>query len=161
MKSPRTQTDTAAIDQRVGRVSRVIDNRPVDRGQAQFIAIILHPSHDPCPDPRGVERPGGDRLPRGIAVPKTQHVGHGNRAVRYTEHIPHHAAHARIRPAKRLDGGGMVVRLHFEREIILVVELDHPGIIHKRRTHPGRGDFARRFLQIGLDDGIDRFFADG
>ena len=102
---------------------------------------------------RGCSTPSGRSSKGSVLRAKTQHIGGGDRFGRNAQHIADDPADAGVGAAKRLDGGGVVVRLYFEGDFVLVIEVDDAGVIHKGGEHPGRVDLVGGAAQIGFQTG--------
>ncbi len=93
---------------------------------------------------------------RRIRQAEEQHIGIGNRAGAYADHIADHAAHARVRPAKRLNRRRAVMRLHLKGDVVLFIEGNNPGVIHKCRAHPRLVDLLGGRANICVEQAVYR-----
>jgi hypothetical protein len=78
------------------------------------------------------------RLARHVRRGEAKHVCRGNRlrAEAGPENIANDAADARIRPAVRLEGRGVIVRFNFEGQVVLFVEPHDPGVVAEHAHAP-------------------------
>ncbi len=153
--APRGNAGATTVDQRVGRVAGVIVYAPVDGRDTHLVAVVLHARDDACGDQAWMQTACRDVGRRGPRRAEAQHVGGGDRPRRHTQDIPYHAADSGVCAAERLYRRRMVVRLHLERQFVLIIELDDAGIVDKRRQHPRRGYLVRRLLDIARKDIVD------
>jgi hypothetical protein len=49
----------------------------------------------------------------------------------------------------------VIVSLNFERDFIVVVEVDDAGVVDESRAHPGGGDFFGGGADVSLEEAID------
>ena len=157
VNAARRNAHAAAVDQRVGDVVRVIQNRAVDGGDAHLVAVILDARHDAARDTARVERAAGHVRVRHIERTETQHVRVGDGLRGNAHHVADHAADARVRPTERLQRRGVVVCLHLERHLVFVVERHDAGVVHERREYPRLVQRLRRRPQVGLDKARNDF----
>ena len=149
------QPDAAAEDQRVAQVALVVEDRAVDRRDAQLVAVVADPRHHPAGNPLRMQHPVG-QLRVGIVLrAKAEHVGVGDRPRRHADDVADHAAHAGVGAAKRLERRRVVVRLDLEGQVIVVVKGDDAGVVHKGRAQPRRPQLLGRRGQILVDQPVD------
>ena len=130
------QPDTATEDQRIAQVTHIIENRTVDGGQSQLITIVANPSDHAVGNPARMENASGQLVVREILWAKAEYIGGRNWPRRNADNIAHHAADARIRPAKRFKRGGVVVRFNLEGKVKLLIKGDDPSVVDKGRAQP-------------------------
>ena len=129
----------AAVDQRIGDVVFVVENRPVDGGDAHLVAVVLDAGDHATRDAARVERAFRHVAIRHIQRAEAEHVGVGDGARRDADHVADHAADAGVGSAERLQRGGVVVGLDFEGDFVIssVVKIDDAGVVHEGGKHPG------------------------
>ena len=155
VRAARQNAQAAAVDQRIGGVAGVVVDGAVYCGDAHFVAVIFHAVNHAVGDARRVQHVGRQLVVGQIGRAKAEHVGVGNGAGADAQYIAHHAPHARIRPAKRLQRRGVVVGFHLKRQIELLVEGDDARVVHKRGAHPGFVDLLRGGADVGVEQAVD------
>ena len=147
VRARRKQPQCPAEHQRVAHVAGVVQHGAVHGGQAQLVAVVADPGHDPVADAPRVQHPGGEVCLVEILRPETQHIGAGDGPGRDPQDVAHHTAHAGVGPAEGLQGRGVVVGLHLDSEVQLVVEGDDAGVVDEHRTQPVGLQFGGRPAQ--------------
>ncbi len=141
MFSPGQQTGTAAEDQRIAQIALVVDDRAVDRGQPQLVAVVADAGDDALGNAPRMEHAVRHLIDRVVLGPKAEHVGGGDGPCRDADDVAHDAADAGIGPAEGLQRRRMVVGLDLEGQVQRVVKGDDAGVVDKGRVQP-----------VGIDD---------
>ena len=142
---------TTAEDQRVGGVAGIVEERAVDRGDAHFVAVVLDAGNHAAGDAPRMQHTGRQVASKGRSCgPKqsTSVLAIGRALT--PDHIAHHAAHARVGAAKRLQRRRVVVGFDLKSQVVLIVELHNARVVHKCRTHPRLIDLLRSRADVGL-----------
>ena len=154
-------TDTTAVDQGIVHVAAVVDDGATQCGQPQFVPVVADPPHNPLPNPTRMEGSGGNLRVGQVRRTKAEDVGGGDRPGRNAKDIPHDTANAGVRATEGIQGGGVVVRFHLERQIQVVGEPNHPRIILKNRDEPLLGHFVVDRADAGVKDPVNGLCVDG
>src|SRR5579883_2721069 len=136
----RQDAQAAAVDQRIVNIARVIQDGSVHGGNTHLVTIIAYAIDHTIGDALWRKDARGQFVHRGIGRTEAEHIGTGNRLSRDAEHITNHAAHARIRAAKRLYRRRMVMRLNLESKVVRSGKANDACVIAKSRNQPGRPD---------------------
>ena len=148
-------TNRAAKDQRIAQIPVVVNDCSIDGWETKFVPVIPDAGDDAVLHTGRVQYPGRQRFLRQVLGTKTEHVRAGDGAGRNGDDVTHNAADARVRAAKWLKGGRVIVRLNFESQIIFVVKLDDTGVVNEGRPHPGALDLFGRRLNIGMEQALN------
>src|SRR5215216_4845243 len=100
--------DTTTKDKRVSSIAFVVQDRAVDGGNADLVAIILHPGHHTGLNAARMQNTFRQGIWIQVLRAKTEHVCVRNWLRRNTKDIAYYAADARVRSAKGLYRGRMV-----------------------------------------------------
>ncbi len=101
----RQYAGAAAEDERVAQVAFVIEDGPVDSGQAELVAVVTYAGYYAGGDASRVEQPFGQLLVGVVLRAKAEHVGGGNGPGGYADDVAHDAADPGVGSAKRFQGG--------------------------------------------------------
>ena len=123
----------SAEDQGVAHIPVVKTDGPVHCRDAHLVAVIANPAHDPLHHPPGMQCPRRKLSERIIRTRETEDIRVRHRLGREprAQDIADHAADPGVSAAERLQGRRVVMRLDLETDVILVIELDDPGIVMK------------------------------
>ena len=157
----------AAINQRFAQESFVKNNAAVDRGNAAFVSAVFHAFAHAFVNAARMKNARRQFLfmkRRG----KAEDIGIENQfcAQAGAERIAVDADNAGERSAVGIKGGRRIMRFHFENQIVIIVEFDYSGIIHKHGKAEiffafGFADFCRGTFDIGFEKRINGEFAFG
>ncbi len=123
--------DTAAIYERIGNVTFVVPDGPVDGGDTHFVAVVLNAGHHARGNAARMQHTFRQRFNGRVRGAEAQHVRGGNRFGGNADHVTDDAADAGVGAAKGFNGGGVVVGFHFETDLINAVEFHDAGVLGK------------------------------
>ena len=126
-----------AVDQRVGDVPLVVDDRSVHSGEAQLVAVVAYSRHDAVTYAAGVQHARGQVTVGRLGRPETEHVRAGDGTGRHPHHVPDHPADAGVGAAERFERRWMVVGLDLEGQVEVIVEGHDACVVVERRAEPG------------------------
>ena len=147
VRAVREDAEGTAIDQRVADIAGVVEHRAVDGGQPEFVSVVTDAGDDTIADATGMQHSGGQLVVRQIGRAEAQNIGAGDRTGRHTDDVADHTTDAGVGAAERFKRRRVVVGLDLERNIMVVVEGDDPGVVDERRTQPRWIEFLRDFTQ--------------
>ena len=148
------QSHVAAKDQRIAQVTRIEVDGPVHRGNAHAVAVVADPGDDALGHAPGMEHAGGDLVQRRVGRGEAEDVGIADRLGAHAgaHRVADHAADARVGPAVRFQGRGVIVRLDLEDHVVLVVEADDAGVVAEDAHAPVVGAQILADLLRGGED---------
>src|SRR4030095_70797 len=114
MLSFRCDAHTSTEHQRICRIALIKKNCAVDCGDANLVAVVLHPCNNSTHDAAWMKDSLGQFVERYILVPKTKDISIRYRLCRDAQNISNDSADACIRSTKRRHCGRVIVRLGFE-----------------------------------------------
>ena len=123
----RNQANGAAKDERITQVTPIKADRTVDRGNPHSITVVPHAGHHTLHDFFGMQDPRRQRFRRRVWRGKTENIGIADwfRAQAGAQGIADDATDPRICAAIRLDGRGVIVRLHFEADVEAIIKANN------------------------------------
>ncbi len=160
MFAPGQQTGAAAEDQRIAQIALVVDDRAVDRGQPQLVAVVADAGHHALGNAPRMEHAVGHLIDRVVLGAEAEHVGGGDGPCRDADDVAHHAADAGVGPAKGLQRRRVVVGLDLEGQVQRVVKGDDAGVVHKGRVQPVRVDRFGGGADVLVEQAVDRLLVD-
>src|SRR5690349_16933593 len=86
---------------------------------------------------------------------KAKYIGGGDRFGGNRHNIPNNAAQSGICAAKRFEGAGVVVGFYFERDIVVAIKSNNPGIVAKGRSNPLFSQFFGRRDNTAFEEAIN------
>ena len=136
----------AAVNQGFAKIPFIKNNAAVDRGNAAFVAAVFHAFAHAFVNTARMQNAGRQFLfvkRRG----KAKDIGIENQFCAHAgaERIAVDADNAGQRSAVGIKRGWRIVRLYFEDQIVIIIEFDHTGVIHKHGK-------AEIFFAFGLAD---------
>ncbi len=147
VRAVREDAEGTAIDQRVADIAGVVEHRAVDGGQPELVSVVTDAGDDAIADAAGMQHSGGQLVVRQIGRAEAQNIGAGDRTGRHADDVADHTTDAGVGAAERFKRRRVVVGLDLERNIVVVVEGDDPGVVDERRTQPRWIEFLRDFTQ--------------
>ena len=145
--------DAAAENQRVGRVTRIVEHGTGHGRDAHFVAVVGHPFDHTLLDDGRMEHARRQRAVVEVARSEAKDIGQGHRPGRGGEDIADDAAHSRVGAAEGFDRARMVVGLRFDREADTVGESDDAGVAVEGGNNERRGDGGRCLAQLAKERG--------
>ena len=139
----RGDADGAAVDERVGGVALIKEHGAVHGGYAKLVAVVAYAGHHTGRHAGRVQHTWAQRSERRAGRSKAEHVGVGDRLGAHAQHVADHAADAGVGAAEGLQGAGVIVRLHLDRDLVGLGEHDDAGVVHEGGAHPLTGRWTR------------------
>jgi len=127
----------AAVNEGLAEIPLVEDDAAVDRGNAALVAAVLDALANALVDAARMQDAFGQRLCV-IGRRETEDIGIENQfgAFPGAEGIAVDADDARERPAVGIKRRGRIVRFHLEDQVVVVIEFDDAGVVHKNGQAP-------------------------
>src|SRR5215207_10046052 len=133
----RRKADRATEDEWIRHIPLVEQRRAVDRGDTHLVTVVGDAGHHARVDALRWQGSRRECLRRYIERTEAEDIRVGNWFGRDPENVAHNPAHPGIRTAERLQRAGMIVRFDLERDLMVTIEGDDPGVVSERREHPG------------------------
>ena len=149
------QSDCAAENEGIAEIAAVVDDRPVDGRQAEFIAVVADSGNDSLFNAGGVENAGGEFVRRQVLGAEAEDVGTGNWPGGNGDDVTDDAADAGIGAAEGFECRRVIVCLYFEGQIEVIVEVDDAGVVDKGGAHPGAIHLLGGGLDVGAKQTLD------